>query len=92
MIKILSPYKRFNEYSRGHLIIENVIKEYYMFITLYLSNAYNMPGLLERNLDDEIYYGYIYENKAESTKQMLIGLYTLIDDRESSEQEISSKS
>ncbi len=91
MIKILSPYKRFNEYSRGHLIIENVIKEYYMFITLYLSNAYNMPGLLERNLDDEIYYGYIYENKAESTKQMLIGLYTLIDDRESSEQEISAK-
>ena len=91
MIKILSPYKQFNEYSRGHLIIENVIKEYYMFITLYLSNAYNMPGLLERNLDDEIYYGYIYENKAESTKQMLIGLYTLIDDRESSEQEISAK-
>lgn len=91
MIKILSPYERFNEYSRGYLIIENVIKEYYMFITLYLSNAYNMPGLLERNLDDEIYYGYIYENKAESTKQMLIGLYTLIDDRESSEQEISAK-
>lgn len=50
-----------------------------------------MPGLLERNLDDDIYLGYVYENKAENTKQMLIELYTLIDDRESSEQEITTQ-
>lgn len=41
-----------------------------MFIILYLSNTYHMPGLLERNLDDDTYSGYVYENKAENTKQM----------------------
>ena len=91
MIKILSSYERFNDHSKGYLIMENVTKEYYMFIILYLSNTYHMPGLLERNLDDDIYLGYVYENKAENTKQMLIKLYTLIDDRESSNQEIMAK-
>lgn len=91
IIKILSPYERFNEHSKGYLIIENVIKEYYMFIILFLSNTYHMPGLLERNFADETYSGYVYENKAVNTKQMLIELYTLIDDRESSEQEITAK-
>ncbi len=43
----------------------------FMFIILYLSNTYHMPELLERNLDDDIYTGYVYENKAENTKQML---------------------
>lgn len=58
---------------------------------MYLSNTYHMPGLLERNLDDDTYSGYVYENKAENTKQMLTELYTLIDDRESSELEIKAK-
>lgn len=91
MIKILSPYEQFNDHSKGSMIIKNVINEYYMFVILYLSNTYHMPGLLERNLDDDIYSGYLYENKAENTKQMLIKLYTLIDDRESSNQEIAAK-
>jgi len=91
MINILSPYERFNDHSKGYLIIESTIKEYYMFIILYLSNTYRMHGLIERNLDDDIYLGYVYENKAENTKQMLIELYTLIDDRESSNQEIAAK-
>ena len=91
MIKILGPYERFNDHSKGYLIIENVIKEYYMFIILFLSNTYYMPGLLERNLADDTYTGYVYENKAENTKQMLIELYTLIDDRESNEQDIKTK-
>ena len=90
MIKILRPYERFNSRSK-YLIIENVIEEYYMFIILYLSNTYHMPGLLERNLDENIYSGYVYENKADDTKHMLIELYRLIDDRETSEQEIVSK-
>lgn len=90
MIKILRPYERFNSRSK-YLIIENVIEEYYMFIILYLSNTYHMPGLLERNLDENIYSGYVYENKADDTKHMLIELYKLIDDRETSEQEIVSK-
>ena len=87
MTKMLRRYERFNSRSK-YLIIENVIKEYYMFIVLYLSNIYHMPGLLERNLDDDTYSGYVYENTAENTKQMLIELFTIIDDRESSEQEI----
>lgn len=91
MIEILSPYERFDNRSKGYMIIENVIEEYYMFIILYLSNAYHMPGLLENNLDGDIYLGYVYENKAENTKQMLKELYTLLDDRESSEQEIEAK-
>lgn len=91
MIKILSPYEQFNDHLKRSMIIKNVINEYYMFIILYLSNTYHMPGLLERNLDDDIYSGYLYENKAENTKQMLIELYTLIDDRESSNQEIAAK-
>lgn len=37
MIKILSPYVQFNNHSKGYMIIENVIQEYYMFIILYLS-------------------------------------------------------
>lgn len=85
IIKILNPYEQFGKH------IGNVIKEYYMFIILYLSNAYHMPRLLESNLDDEAYFGYVYENKAENTKQMLTGLYKLVDDRESGEQEILSK-
>lgn len=91
MIKILSQYEQSDNYSKSYMIIENVIEEYYMFIILYLSNTYHMPGLLERNLDDDIYLGYVYENKAENVKQMLIELYTLVDDRESSEQEITAK-
>lgn len=91
MIRILCPYERFSEHSKGYLILENVIKEYYMFIILYLSTAYHMSELLEKNLDDETYLSYIYENKAEDTKQMLIGLYTLIDDRDSSKQELTAK-
>lgn len=50
-----------------------------------------MPGLLEKNLDGDIYLGYVYENKAENTKQMLKELYTLLDDRDSREQEIVAK-
>lgn len=91
MIKILRPYERFDNPSKGYMIMENVIEEYYMFLILYLTNTYHMPGLLERNLDDDIYLGYVYENKAENTKQMLIELYTLIDDRESGEQEITAQ-
>ncbi len=91
MIRILRPYERFNDASKGKMIIENVINEYYMFIILYLSNTYHMPELLERNLDDDIYTGYVYENKAENTKQMLTELYTLIDDRENGSQEIAEK-
>lgn len=91
MIRILRPYERFNDASKGKMIIENVINEYYMFIILYLSNTYHMPELLERNLGDDIYTGYVYENKAENTKQMLTELYTLIDDRESRSQEIAEK-
>ena len=90
MIKILRPYEKFNSRSKS-LIIENVIEEYYMFIILYLSNAYYMPELLERNLDENIYLGYVYENKADDTKHMLIELYKLIDGRKSSEQEIILK-
>lgn len=90
MIKILRPYERFNSRSK-YLIIKNVVEEYYMFIILYLSNTYHMPGLLERNLDENIYSGYVYENKADDTKHMLIGLCRLIDDRATSEQEIISK-
>lgn len=89
MTMILEPYERYNDFSYGYM--KNVIKEYYMFVILYLSNTYYMPGLLERNLDDETYSGYVYENKAEDTKQMLIELYTIIDDRESREQEIVAK-
>lgn len=89
MTMILEPYERYNDFSYGYM--KNVIKEYYMFVILYLSNTYYMPGLLERNLDDETYSGYVYENKAEDTKQMLIELYTIIDDRESHEQEIVAK-
>lgn len=62
-----------------------------MFIILYLSNAYHMPGLLEKNLDDDRFSGYVYENKAENTKQILKVLYTLIDDSERSNQEIAAK-
>lgn len=90
MIKLLGPYERLGSHTK-YMIIENVINEYYMFIILYLSNTYHMPGLLERNLDDDTYSGYVYENKAENTKQMLTELYTLIDDRESSELEIKAK-
>ena len=90
MIKILRSYERFNSRSK-YLIIENVIEEYYMFIILYLSNTYHMPELLERNLNENIYSGYVYENKADDTKNMLIELYKLIDDRETSEKEIASK-
>ena len=89
MTIILEPYERYNDFSYGYM--KNVVKEYYMFVILYLSNTYYMPGLLERNLDDETYSGYVYENKAEDTKQMLIELYTIIDDRESSKQEIAAK-
>lgn len=91
MLKILSPYERFNNYSKGYMIIENVIKEYYMFIILFLSNTYHMPSLLERNLDDDIYIGYVYENKTENTKKLLLELYKLVDDREGSEQEMRAK-
>ena len=63
MIRILRPYERFNDASKGKMIIENVINEYYMFIILYLSNTYHMPELLERNLDDDIYTGYVYEHQ-----------------------------
>lgn len=90
MIKLLGPYERLGSHTK-YMIIENVINEYYMFIILYLSNTYHMPGLLERNLDDDTYSGYVYENKVENTKQMLTELYTLIDDRESSELEIKAK-
>lgn len=69
MIKLLGPYERLGSHTK-YMIIENVINEYYMFIILYLSNTYHMPGLLERNLDDDTYSGYVYENKAENTKQM----------------------
>lgn len=90
MIKILRKYERFNSRSK-YLIIENVVEEYYLFIILYLSNTYHMPGLLERNLDENKYSGYVYENKADDTKDMLTVLYKLIDARGTSEQEIISK-
>lgn len=89
MTMILEPYERYNNFTYESM--KNVVKEYYMFVILYLSNTYHMPGLLERNLDDEAYSGYVYENKAENTKQMLLDLYALIDDRESSKQELAAK-
>lgn len=62
-----------------------------MFVILYRSNICHMPGSSERNLDSKTYSGYVYENKAEDTKQILIELYTIIDDSGSSEREIEPK-
>lgn len=91
MIKILSPYEKFGGNSKGYLIMENVIREYYLFIILYVSNTYYVKELYEKTLDDNIYISYVYEKNETKTKDMLYELYKLIDDRDDTDEMIRSK-
>lgn len=91
MIKILSPYEKLGDNSKVYMIMENVIRDYYLFIILYLSNAYCVKDLYEQTLDDNIYMSYVYEKNEATTKEMLYELYKLIDDRDDADETIRPK-
>lgn len=90
MIKILSSYEKIGSGSKNYLIMENVVREFYLFVILYLSHTYYVKDLYEKNLDDNVYTSYIYEKNEKKTKGILCEIYKLIDYKEETDETIKA--
>ena len=61
------------------MIGDTVVKDFYLFIILYLAHKYYIPEIVEKALDIDEYTSYVYLTNSEHTKKILRELYVLID-------------
>lgn len=89
--KMLDRYELFPKYADSKMMIcDVVVKDFYLFIILYLAHEYYVPELVEKALDDNKYLAYAYEANNLKTRELLISLYSLIDNHEKDENKIKN--
>lgn len=91
ILRILDRHELFPKYSNSKTMISDlVVKDFYLFIILYLAHEYYIPELVEKALDDNRYLGYAYEVNNAKTRELLMTLYSLIDNNEKDEDAIKN--
>lgn len=80
ILEILDRHELFPKYSNSKAMITDlVVKDFYLFIVLYLAHNYYIPELIENALDIDRYFSCVYSTNNEHTKAVLRELYVLID-------------
>ncbi len=80
ILKILDRHELFPKYSNSKTMIgDTVVKDFYLFIILYLAHKYYIPEIVEKALDIDEYTSYVYLTNSEHTKKILRELHVLID-------------
>ena len=80
ILEILDRHELFPKYSNSKaMITDSVVKDFYLFIVLYLAHNYYIPELIENALDIDRYSSCVYSTNNEHTKAVLRELYVLID-------------
>ena len=76
ILKILDRHELFPKYSNSKTMIgDTVVKDFYLFIILYLAHKYYIPEIVEKALDIDEYTSYVYLTNSEHTKKILRELY-----------------
>jgi hypothetical protein len=94
MIEILRKYELFPRYSNSKLMImDDVVKDFYLFIVLYIANELYLPDLINNALSTESYINYAFDGCEELAKERigeLYGIITHIDDAKKKQSKIDS--
>ena len=73
------------------MIIEPVTSDFYLFIVLFMSHEYLLPGLLERNIDDMRVFRYVSNGMGGKTIELFSELYQKISVENKSEELIGKE-
>lgn len=89
MCSILDKYELYPKYGATKcMLIKYVVSDFYLFLILYMSYEFLLPGLLEKNIDDAQAYRYILHTNEKKTKDMLVGLFKMASIDNKTEEEI----
>ena len=79
MYGIVNRFELFPQYeSSKSMIIEPVTSDFYLFLILFMSHEFFLPGLLERNIDDMRAFRYVSDGNEDKTKKMFGKLFRMI--------------
>jgi len=83
---ILERHELFPKYENAKTMIsDSVVRDFYLFIVLYLSEEYYIPELPKQALKAENYSQYVYDGSVENTKTKLRMLYYMTIQEDESE-------
>ena len=79
MENVMNGYELFSQNGTSKvMMIESVISEFYIFFVVFMSCEFNLPELLERNVDDSRMIWYVSKSNEKTTKEMFTELFKMI--------------
>ena len=79
MENVMNGYELFSQNGTSKvMMIESVISEFYIFFVVFMSCEFNLPELLERNVDDSRMIWYVSKANEKTTKEMFTELFKMI--------------
>lgn len=92
MHDVLKRFEMFPQYrSSKCMIIEPVTSDFYLFIVLFMSHEYLLPGILEKNIDDMLVFRYVSDGMGDKTIELFSELYQAISVENKSEELIDKE-
>lgn len=92
MYGIVNRFELFPQYeSSKSMIIEPVTSDFYLFLILFMSHEFFLPGLLERNIDDMRAFRYVSDGNEDKTKKMFGKLFRMTFIGNKSEEQIDKE-
>ena len=93
MYDVVKRFEMFPQYrSSKCMIIEPVTSDFYLFIVLFMSHEYLLPGILEKNIDDMRVFRYVSDGMGGKTIELFSELYQAISVENKSEELIGPMS
>lgn len=93
ILSLLKRYELFPRYSSVKTIImQDVIREFYIFIVIYIAHSHYLPSLIDKAINEQEvseYYLHFLGNKEIRTKNTFKKMYSLIVDKYKSEEQIN---
>jgi hypothetical protein len=79
MAEILGRYELFPRYSHSKfMIMDGVVNDFFMFVVLYIANAFYIPKLIGNALSTEAYIHYVFEGADKVAKERIKKLYDIV--------------
>jgi hypothetical protein len=79
MAEILGRYELFPRYSNSKsMIMDGVVNDFFMFVVLYIANAFYIPELIGNALSSEAYIHYAFERADKVAKERIKKLYDIV--------------
>lgn len=92
MHDVVKRFEMFPQYrSSKYMIIEPVTSDFYLFIVLFMSHEYLLPGILEKNIDDMRVFRYVSDGMGDKTIELFSELYQSISVQNKSEELIDKE-